>query len=151
MRIKYAITIKESEEELIQLEHQLRGQKTGDRVRLLRLLKSGIVKSLKEGAPIVGYSLIQVTRWWESYRRDGMVGLLKRQKPPGPSSRLTAEAWAGLLAEVRVGRIATLEDARIYLERDWSINYKSEKSVWHVFKRHRVKWKTERRRYKQAN
>jgi transposase len=151
MRIKYPLAIKESEDELVGLEHRLRGQKTADRVRMLRLLKSGAVSSLKDCAPVVGYSLIQVTRWWESYRSVGLAGLLKRHKSQGQASRLTAEAWAGLLGEMRVGRIATLEDARTYLEKQWGIRYKSGKSVWDVFKRKRVKWKTGRRRHKQAH
>ncbi len=47
MRIKYPKAIQESEEELTSLEQSLRGQKTADRVRVLRLLKSGTVKSLR--------------------------------------------------------------------------------------------------------
>src|SRR5512143_3048032 len=71
MRIKYPQAIQESEEELTRLEQGLRGQKRADRVRVLRLLKSGAVKSLKECAPLVGYSVIQLTRWWERYRAEG--------------------------------------------------------------------------------
>jgi hypothetical protein len=48
MRIKYPKAIGESEEDLTKLEQRLRGQKPADRVRMLRLLKSGTVKSLKE-------------------------------------------------------------------------------------------------------
>ena len=48
-----------------------RGQKAADRVRVLRLLKSATVKSLKDCAPMVGYSVIQLTRWWERYRAEG--------------------------------------------------------------------------------
>src|SRR5512135_500603 len=55
MRIKYPQAIQESEEELTRLEQGLRGQKRADRVRVLRLLKSGAVKSLKDCAPLVGY------------------------------------------------------------------------------------------------
>jgi hypothetical protein len=47
MRIKYQKAIQESEEELTSLEQSLRGQKAADRVRVLRLLKSGTVKSLR--------------------------------------------------------------------------------------------------------
>jgi hypothetical protein len=54
MRIKYPKAIQESEEELTSLEQSLRGQKAADRVRVLRLLKSGTVKSLKDCAPMVG-------------------------------------------------------------------------------------------------
>jgi hypothetical protein len=62
MRIKYPQAIRESEETLAKLEQRLRGQKPADRVRMLRLLKSGTVNSLKECAPLVGYSVGQLTR-----------------------------------------------------------------------------------------
>ncbi len=151
MRIKYAQAIQESEEELTKLEQRLRGQKRADRVRMLRLLKSEAVKSLKDCAPVVGYSLVQVTRWWECYRTEGLTGVLKQQKPVGKPSRLTPEAWAGLLQAMRAGHIATMQDARDYLEGEWGIRYKNGKSLWWLFKKHRVKWKTGRRRHKKAN
>src|SRR5260370_33960236 len=113
--------------------------------------KSGTVKSLKDCAPMVGYSVSQLTRWWERYRAEGLAGVLKQQKPAGKASRLTAEAWAGLLQAMRAGHIVTMQDARNYLEREWGISYKNGKSLWWLFKKHRVKWKTRRRRHKKAN
>ncbi len=151
MRIKYPKAIQESEEELMSLEQHLRGEKAADRVRVLRLLKSGTVKSLKDCAPLVGYSVSQLTRWWERYRAEGLAGLLKQQKPAGKPSRLTPEAWAGLLQAMRAGHIATLEEARNYLEQQWGISYKNGKSLWWLFKKHRVKRKTGRRRHQKAN
>jgi transposase len=151
MRIKYPQAIQESEEELTRLEQGLRGQKRADRVRVLRLLKSGAVKSLKECAPLVGYSVIQLTRWWERYRAEGLAGMLKQHKPVGKASRLTPQAWAGLMQAMRAGHIATMQEARNYLDREWGIRYKNGKSLWWLFKKHRVKCKTGRRRHKKAN
>ena len=151
MRIKYPKAIQESEEDLTSLEQRLRGQKTADRVRMLRLLKSGAVKRLKDCAPLVGYSVTQLTRWWECYRAEGLAGVLKQQKPVGKASRLTSQAWAGLLQAMRTGHITTMQDARDYLEREWGIRYKNGKSLWWLFKKHRVKWKTGRRRHKKAH
>jgi transposase len=151
MRINYPKAIGESEEELMSLEQRLRGQKPADRVRMLRLLKSGTVKSLKDCAPLVGYSAIQLTRWWERYRQAGLAELLKQPKPAGMASRMTREAWAGLMLAMRKGYIATMEDACEYLEREWGIRSKNGKSLWWLFKKHRVKWKTGRRRHKKAN
>jgi transposase len=151
MRIKYRQAIKESEEALSQLEQSLRGQKAADRVRLLRLLKSETVPSLKEAAPLVGYSLAQVTRWWERYRAAGLDELLKQPKPVGKSSRLTAQAWEGLMAAMRAGQIASMQDARNYLQEQWGIAYKNGKSLWWLFKKHRIKWKTGGRQHQKAN
>jgi transposase len=151
MRITYPKAIQESEEDLMRLEQSLRGQKPADRVRMLRLLKSGVVKSLKDCAPLIGYSLVQVTRWWERYRSAGLAELLKQHKPVGPASKLTAEAWEGLMQAMRAGHIATMQEARHYLEREWGIRYKNGKSLWWLFKKHRVKCKTGRRRHQKAN
>jgi transposase len=151
MRINYPKAIGESEEELMSLERRLRGQKPADRVRMLRLLKSGTVKSVKDCAPLVGYSVIQLTRWWERYRAESLAGLLKEYQSPGMASRMTPAAWAGLMAAMRKGHIATMQDARDYLEREWGIRYKNGKSLWWLFKKHRVKWKTGRRRHKKAS
>jgi hypothetical protein len=63
----------ESEEELTALEQRLRGQKAADRGRMLRLLKSATVKSLKDCVPPAGYSLSQLVRWWERYRAEGLA------------------------------------------------------------------------------
>jgi transposase len=91
---------------------------------MLRLLKSGTVQNLKDCAPLVGYSVTQLTHWWENYRAKGPAEVLKQQKPVGKPSRLTPEAWAGLLQTMRKGHIATMEDACDYLEREWGIRYK---------------------------
>lgn len=106
MRIKYRTAIKESEAKLKKMERSLRGQKAADRVRLLRLLKGGRIKSLKECASVVGYSLIQVTRWWERYRALGIASLLKEYKPKGQTERMTPKAWTGLTMEMQAGHIA---------------------------------------------
>jgi transposase len=151
MRINYPKAIQESEEDLLSLEQRLRGQKAADRVRMLRLLKSGTVKSMKDCAPLVGYSLVQLTRWWDRYHTEGLEELVKQQKPVGQPCKVTVEAWEGLRAAMRKGDIATMEDARDYLEREWGIRYKNGKSLWWLFKKHRVKWKTGRRRHKKAN
>ena len=100
---------------------------------------------------MVGYSLVQVTRWWERYRAQGLASLTQQYTPTGQRSRLTAQAWAGLLAQMRAGHIATMQDARNYLEREWGIVYKNGKELGWLFKKHRVKWKTGRRRHKKAN
>ena len=100
---------------------------------------------------MVGYSVSQLTRWWERYRAEGLAGILKQQKPAGKASKLSPEAWAGLLQAMRAGRITTMQDARNYLEKEWGIVYKNGKSLWWLFKKHRVKCKTGRRRHKKAN
>jgi transposase len=151
MRISYPHVITESVEELQGIEQQLRGQRTADRVRMLRLLKSGAYKSLVECAPFLGYSVIQMTRWWEYYKAKGLNAVITQHPRPGKPSRMTENAWIGLEGMMREGRIATLEEARSYLEREWQIFYASVNGVWERFKQRKVKWKTGRRRHRRAN
>jgi transposase len=151
MRIMYPQVIQESEDDLTKLEQRLQGQKAADRVHMLRLLNSRAVYSLKDCAPLVGYSVGQLTSWWECYQAEGLAELLKQHKPVGKPFKLTAEAWTGLLVAMRAGHMATMQDARDYLEREWGVRYKNGKSSWWLFKKHRVKWKTGRRRHKKAS
>jgi hypothetical protein len=105
MRINYPKAIGESEEDLMSLEQRLRGQKTADRVRMLRLLKSGAVKSLKDCAPMVGYSVIQLTR---------LLGTLSSRGLDGDAQAAQASRQ-GLAADSRgVGRLVASDASRTH-------------------------------------
>jgi transposase len=151
VRTAYPAVIAESEEELAAAERRLRGRPPAARVRLLRLLKAGEAATLGAGARLVGYSPRQVARWWAAYRAGGLGALTRERPRPGKASRLTAEALAGLEAEMRAGRIATLEDARRYLRDRWGIEYASLNGVWWQLRKHRIKLKTGRRRHRKAD
>jgi transposase len=77
--------------------------------------------------------------------------LLKQPKPVGKSSRLTAEAWEGLMTAMRAGKMVTMQDAGHYLQEQSGMSYKNGKSLWWLFKKHRIKWKTGRRQQQKAN
>jgi transposase len=144
MRINYQMAISESVEELVAHERLVRSHKVAVRVRLLVLLKSGQVKTLGEAAPLVGYSPTQVLRWWTRYRTEGLE---REAHYPGVPSRLTPEARADLHAAMQRGEIATLEQARQYLQQHWGIVYHSINGVWWQFQQERTKKKTGRRRH----
>jgi transposase len=150
-RINYPVVIVESEAELGTLERQLRGRATQPRVQMLRLLKSGQSRSLLAVAPLVGYSVRQVNRWWTTYHQDGLGALLTERVRPGMPSRLTPEARADLEAAMARGEIATLKDAQHYLRTHWQIEYRSLNGIWHQFHTHKIRRKTGRRRHRQAD
>jgi hypothetical protein len=107
MRITYPKVIQESEEELTRLEQSLRGKKTADRVRMLRLLKSGAVKSLKECAPLVGYSVIQLTR---------LQGTLSG-RGAGRDAQAAQTSREGLASDARgVGRLIASDASGTYCD-----------------------------------
>ncbi len=52
---------------------------------------------------------------------------------------------------MKAGRISRLEEARQYLRAHWKINYASVNGIWRLFRQRRVKFKTGRRRHRQAD
>jgi len=52
---------------------------------------------------------------------------------------MTREAWEGLMGAMRKGDIATMQDARDYLEREWGVRYKNGKEHGWLFKKHRLR------------
>lgn len=150
MHISSTKAIRESEEELSQVEHHTRGQRFLDRVRMLRLLKSEQVKSLEACAVLLSYSPRQLRRWWQLYRREGLQKLTQPAVYAGKRSQLSPEAWEGLQAEMQAGRISTLQDARQSLQSHWQIDYRSLNGVWWQMRRHHAKLKTGRRQHRRA-
>jgi transposase len=150
MWINYRERIAEDERELAALEKRQRGRAPADRVKLLRLLKSGRERSLRRAAAVLGYSERHVQRWWKRYAADGLAGLLAAAPRGGRRERITAEAWAGLEAEMRAGRVARLRDAQAYLREHWGTAYSLD-AVSRLCKRRKVKLKTGRRRHRRAD
>ena len=147
MRTDYPVVIQEDEATLRRVERRVRGRPTAPRLQALRLLKSGVARSLGACAELVGHSPRQVARWWATYRREGLDGLLREPSWPGKAPRLTPEALADLHAAMAAGQIATLKDAQAYLAERHGIVYQSLNGVWAQLRKHPVKLKTGRRRH----
>jgi transposase len=151
MRTDYPTVISEDLPSLHRLERSLRGQSTAVRVQALRLLKSGVARTLAACASLVGHSPRQVARWWATYRREGLTALLRERPRRGKVSRLTPEALADLQAAMATGAIATLQDAQAYLAARHGIVYGSLNGVWQQLRKHKIKLKTGRRRHALAD
>jgi transposase len=148
MWINYQATISETIEELAELERRHRGSMVEDRVRMLRLLKSGHSRSQLGLRGILGFSDRQFRRWWQAYRKRGMAGLLSRSSPGGSKERVSHEALEDLKLEIiRRRGLTKLEDAKQYLEERWGVKYKGVSSLSALFKRHKIKKKTGRKRH----
>lgn len=151
MRIRYATAIQESDEELERVERRQHDRKLGLHVRMLRLLKSGQARNLTEAARLVGYSIAQVTRWWERYRDGGVAALLQPEVRMGRRSRMTPEALARVKAAMESGAIATIEEARTFVATHDQIVYPSFQGMAKVLVKHHIKKKTGRRRHRKAS
>jgi len=136
-------------EEVAVLERLERSQRhglAGDRVRFLRLLKSGQAANVSRAAPLVGYAVRTVQEWWRVYREQGLSKLVEVHRSGGQPEQMTPEAWAGLEAEMRAGRIRRMGDAQLYLARQWRMDYGLD-ALYKLCKRRKVKWKTGRLRH----
>lgn len=150
-RIDYPAVIAESASVLRAHETAARGTPAAPRLQMLRLLKSGEATTLPQVAALVGFSVRQVERWWQTYQRAGVSTLAQVYRPAGKPAQLTAEAWDGLVVELEAGRIVGQEDARRYLAANWGVSYKSVNAISYQFKKRKVKWKTGRRRHAKAD
>lgn len=151
MRLDYGKLIKESDEALRKLEKRHRYSHLMQRVRMLRLLKTGECRSLTEAAAALGYSRRQCQRWLDSYRAGGLAALLEnRIAQRGRREWVDAEAWSSLQAALKRGEIATYKQARGLLA-EHGVHYKDETGVLRLFRRHQIKLKTGRPRHEKAD
>ena len=151
MYINYPTQISQSESQLHQLEKQQRNQGVADRIKMLRLLKSGSPRSLRALAPVLGYCERQLQRWWQTYKQSGLDGLLDKKRPGGNTEKITPQAWAGLCKEMEKGKIARLKDVQAYLLTHFQIEYQSLEGISALLKRHQVKLKTGRRLHRRTS
>ena len=116
-KILYPQVIQEDPHELEKLEKHHRYTHLFQRVRMLRLLKSGECSNLGEAADALGYSWRQCQRWFASYREGGLQELLKsRVDERGRQEELvTPEAFEELQEAMKRGEIATIGQAQEFL------------------------------------
>ena len=138
MRTHYREQIKESEQELEHLERSLRGQALCDRVKMLRLLKSGAYDNRRTLAPTLGYSERQLQRWWKLYKKAGIDGLLEEKAVGGSTERVNDAAWQGLRLVMRSGHIKQLKEAQAYLTERFGIEYSSLQGLSDMIKRRSI-------------
>ena len=138
MRTHYLDQILESEEELERLERSLRGQALCDRVKMLRLLKSGAYDNRRTLAPTLGYSERQLQRWWKMYKKGGIDEFLEQKAVGGSTERVTDEAWCRLKAEMYNGNIKQLKEAQAFLEEHFDIEYSSLQGLSDMIKRRSI-------------
>lgn len=138
MRTHYQDQIQESEQELENLERSLRGQALCDRVKMLRLLKSGAYDSRRTLASTLGYSERQLQRWWKLYKKAGIDGLLEEKAVGGSTERVTDVAWQALKRAMRNGQIKQLKEAQAYLKDLFGIEYNSLQGLSDMIRRRSI-------------
>ena len=150
MVVDYPTAIIETVESITQLEKQLRSSSLVYRVTMLGLLKSGEVKSVIECAKILGYTDRQLRTWWNWYKTGGIDQLITRKPKGHRQCYLSDDAYHQLCDQMESGSIATLHQAKDYLNNVWAIDY-TIPGLWWQLKQRKVKKKTGRRRHQKAD
>jgi transposase len=151
-KILYTQKITEEPDDLKELEKRHRYSHLFQRLRMLRLLKSGECSNLSEAADALGYSWRQCQRWFASYQEGGIDELLKsRVHERGRQELATPEALEDLKKSMKMGQIATIAQADEFLRERHDIEYAHPDGVGQLLRRHKIKLKTGRPRYEQAD
>ena len=151
-KILYPQVIKEDPHELERLEKRHRYTHLFQRVRMLRLLKSGECRNLGEASEALGYSWRQCQRWFASYRRGGLQELLKSwvDERGRQEELVTPEAFEELQEAMKKGEIATIGQAHRFLSKR-GIEYSHPDGVGQLLRRRKVKLKAGRPRHQKAD
>ena len=150
-KILYPQVITEELDDLKELEKYHRYSHLFQRLRMLRLLKSGECSNLSEAARALGYSWRQCQRWFASYQKGGIEELLKsRVDERGRQELVTPEAFEELQEAMKRGEIATIGQAHRFLS-ERGIEYSHPDGVGQLLRRHKVKLKTGRPRHEKAD
>jgi transposase len=143
--LDYQKAIKENVEELQTLERHQSKAIVRDRIRFLRLLKSGVCPSQASAGEQIGLKRRASEKLWSKYQREGMEGLLAYPYQ-GTKGKLNEEQLQLLDAELRRGSIQSRQQACQYVEREFGVQYTAS-GIGYVFQRLKVKKKTGRPHY----
>jgi transposase len=151
-KILYTQLIQEEPHELEKLEKHHRYTHLFQRVRMLRLLKSGECSNLAQAADALGYSWRQCQRWFAFYSHGALQELLKSRVDERARQELvTPEAFEELQEAMKRGHIATIGRAHRFLSERHGIEYSHPDGVGQLLRRRKVKLKTGRARHEKAD
>ena len=119
--MNYQETITESREHLLKLERATKDFKARDRVRFLRLLKTGKAATQKEAGALIGLQARQSQRLWKQYRETGLRAMA-RSNYRGGAAKLNKEQQAQFVERLKQDDIWRLEQARLFLQQECGVS-----------------------------
>lgn len=141
-RLDYPKAIKESEAALRKLERSQTKALLRDRMRFLRLLKSGECTSQAEAGKQISLKRRAAEKLWSKYRTGGLSGLLNYPYK-GAKPKLSEAQGERLQAELRKDGIQTLQQGCLYVAKTFKVTY-TPAGFSKVLRRLKVKKKTAR-------
>lgn len=141
-QLTYSEQITESAEALLARERKATQAIVRDRLRFLRLLKTGSATSLLEAGGAVNFKKSWCYELWKRYKENGLTALsdypFKGTKP-----RLDAEQQQRFKDSLSANNTATLTQAAALIKAQTEVGY-SVSGTWYVLRRLGIKKKTGR-------
>jgi transposase len=138
----YAKLIKETVEELLEVEQRQKQALLRDRVRFIRLLKAEAARSQRLAGEQIGLKERHSQQLWHTYRNKGIQGLLSYPYQ-GTFGKLSTTQVSRLRNYLKTDSVDTLKQAQAYLQEAFGIDY-TIAGVSLLFKRLKIKLKTGR-------
>jgi transposase len=141
-QLSYSERITESLAELLALERKAPRAIIRDRLRFLRLLKSGAAATLPEAGGAVGIKKSWRYELWKRYKEKGLSAL-SHYPFKGTKPLLDAEQQRRFKDSLATNGTATLAQAAALIEEQTRVSY-SLSGTWYVLRRMGIKKKTGR-------
>ena len=141
--LSYDKKIKENVSSLKRLEKSQKEILFRDRVRFIRLLKSGVAKTQRAASEAIGISERQGQRNWSLYQKKGMKGLLQPLNKGGGQAKLEETQLEKLKEALLKKEVEFLQEAVSHVKEKYKKHY-TVAGMHFVFKRLGIKKKTGR-------
>jgi transposase len=143
--LDYSVAIHESVEDLHYCERHQKKALLRDRIRFLRLLKSGECTTQGEAGRVIGLGLRAAEKLMKKYRDEGLEGLLVYPYE-GKREKISPGLKQDLQAELQKDKTQSLWQVQHFLEQQGGVHY-TLGGVHYMLRRMGVKKKTGRPQY----
>jgi transposase len=140
--MNYQEAITEKAEDLIKSEKATKDLKGRDRIRFLRLLKTGEATSQKQAGNMIGLKIRQSQRLWQRYQSIGLDEFVK-SRYEGRTGKLTEKEKTQLEERLKKDDFKSLKEAQRYLAQEFGATY-TIGGVSYLFQQMKIKLKTGR-------
>lgn len=140
--MNYATKIPEELDFLLQAEKQRGSALDRDRIRFLRLLKSGQCATQAQAGVAIGLGERQAQRLWKTYQQAGLQGLMSQPARRG-WGKLSSFQITQLRQFLLADQAQTQADIQAYLKANFQVSY-TIGGISHLCKRLKIKHKTGR-------
>ena len=143
--LDYSHAIQESVEQLLYLERHQTSALLRDRMRFLRLLKSGECSKQSDAGKAIGLKVRAAEKLWKKYKEEGIEGLLVYPYV-GRKEKISAELMHQLEKQLARDQTQSLAEVQHFIEEQSGVHY-TIPGVHYVLGRMKVKKKTGRPQY----